>query len=108
MAFSGISIIFLFFCCLFFTLFVILSIYRIIIRHSLIGYCAKGKHKHYAVFIGGGNNMQMLYEEMESSLASIYEIVGYFDIEPNNSFSTQCSYLGNPNDFVDFMSEKQL
>lgn len=30
--------------------------------------------------------MQMLYEEMESSLASIYEIVGYFDIEPNNSF----------------------
>lgn len=43
---------------------------------------------------------------MESSLASIYEIVGYFDIEPNNSFSTQCSYLGNPNDFVDFMSEK--
>ena len=107
MAFSGISIIFpLFFVVYFFTLFVILSIYRIIIRHSLIGYCAKGKHKHYAVFIGGGNNMQMLYEEMESSLASIYEIVGYFDIEPNNSFSTQCSYLGNPNDFVDFMSEK--
>ena len=107
MAFSGISIISpLFFVVYFFTLFVILSIYRIIIRHSLIGYCAKGKHKHYAVFIGGGNNMQMLYEEMESSLASIYEIVGYFDIEPNNSFSTQCSYLGNPNDFVDFMSEK--
>ena len=85
---------------------VILSIYRIIIRHSLIGYCAKGKHKRYAVFIGGGNNMQMLYEEMESSLASIYEIIGYFDIEPNNSFSIQCPYLGNPNDFIDFMSEK--
>lgn len=52
----------------------------------LISYCAKGKHKRYAVFIGGGNNMQMLYEEMESSLASIYEVVGYFDIKPNDVF----------------------
>ena len=85
MAFSGISIISpLFFVLYFFILFVILSIYRIIIRHLLISYCAKGKHKRYAVFIGGGNNMQMLYEEMESSLASIYEVVGYFDIKPND------------------------
>ena len=30
--------------------------------------------------------MQMLYEEMESSLASIYEVVGYFDIKPNETF----------------------
>lgn len=107
MAFSGISIISpLFFVIYFFILFVILSIYRIIIRHSLIGYCAKGKHKSYAVFIGGGNNMQMLYEEMESSLASIYEVVGYFDIEPNEAFSSQCSYLGDPAAFSDFMSGK--
>lgn len=28
----------------------------------------------------------MLYEEMESSLASIYEVVGYFDIAPNATF----------------------
>ncbi len=28
----------------------------------------------------------MLYEEMESSLASIYEVVGYFDIKPNDVF----------------------
>ena len=31
--------------------------------------------------------MQMLYEEMESSLASIYEVVGYFDIKCNDIFS---------------------
>ena len=81
MTFSGISILSpLFFVNYFFILFVVLCIYRIIIRRSLIGYCAKGKHKRCAVFIGGGNNMQMLYEEMESSLASIYEVVGYFDI----------------------------
>ena len=54
MTFSGISIISpLFFVFYFFILFVVLSIYRIIIRHSLISYCAKGKHKRYAVFIGG-------------------------------------------------------
>ncbi len=59
MAFSGISILSpLFFVVYFFILFVFLSIYRIIIRRSLIGYCAKGKHKRYAVFIGGGNNMR--------------------------------------------------
>lgn len=105
MAFSGISIISpLFFVICFFILFVVLSIYRIIIRHVLISYCAKGKHKHYAVFIGGGNNMQMLYEEMESSLASIYEVVGYFDIKPNDALSSQCSYLGSPDSFSDFMS----
>ena len=107
MTFSGISILSpLFFVIYFFILFIILSIYRIIIRHSLIGYCAKGKHKRYAVFIGGGNNMQMLYEEMESSLASIYEVVGYFDIGPNDAFSSQCPYLGSPDGFTDFMSGK--
>ena len=78
---------------IFFTLFVVLSIYRIIIRHSLIAYCAKGKHKRYAVFIGGGNNMQMLYEEMESSLASIYEVVGYFDIKHNETFFISNVYI---------------
>ena len=105
MTFSGISIISpLFFVFYFFILFVVLSIYRIIIRHSLISYCAKGKHKRYAVFIGGGNNMQMLYEEMESSLASIYEVVGYFDIGPNDALSSQCPYLGSPDSFADFMS----
>ena len=108
MTFSGISIFSpLFFVIYFFILFVVLSIYRIIIRHSLISYCTKGKHKRYAVFIGGGNNMQMLYEEMESSLASIYEVVGYFDIGPNDALSSQCSYLGNPDSFIDFMSEKK-
>lgn len=107
MAFSGIFIISpLFFVSYFFILFVILSIYRIIIRHSLISYCAKGNHKRYAVFIGGGNNMQMLYEEMESSLASIYEVVGYFDVVPNATLSSKCAYLGNPDSFADFMSGK--
>ena len=108
MAFSGIFIISpLFFVSYFFILFVILSIYRIIIRHSLISYCAKGNHKRYAVFIGGGNNMQMLYEEMESSLASIYEVVGYFDVVPNATLSsTMCLILGNPDSFADFMSGK--
>ena len=76
MTFSGISIYSpLFFVAYFSFLFVILSIYRIIIRHFLIVYCAKGKHRRYAVFIGGGNNMQVLYEEMENSLASsLYEV----------------------------------
>ena len=107
MAFSGIFIISpLFFVSYFFILFVILSIYRIIIRHSLISYCAKGNHKRYAVFIGGGNNMQMLYEEMESSLASIYEVVGYFDVVLNATLSSKCDYLGNPDSFADFMSGK--
>lgn len=48
--------------------------------------------------------MQMLYEEMESSLASIYEVVGYFDIKHNETFSSQCLYLGSPESFADFMS----
>ena len=105
MTFSGITILsLLFFVIYFFILFVVLSIYHIIIRHSLIGYCAKGKHKRYAVFIGGGNNIQMLYEEMVSSLASIYEVIGYFDIKPNDAFSSQCPYLGSPDGFSDFMS----
>ena len=101
MTFSGISIYSpLFFVAYFAFLFVILSIYRIIIRELLIAYCAKGKHRRYAVLIGGGNNMQVLYEEMENSLASsLYEVVGYFDIKPNDALSSQCSYLGNPDGF---------
>mgnify|MGYP002244703755 FL=1 len=107
MAFSGISIISpLFFIIYFFILFVVLIVYRIIIRRLLIDYCAKGKHKSYAVFIGGGDNMHTLYEEMESSLAAIYEVVGYFDVTPNETFSSKCRYLGNPDNFADFMSGK--
>ena len=107
MAFSGISIISpLFFIIYFFILFVVLSGYRIIIRRLLIDYRAKGKHKSYAVFIGGGDNMHTLYEEMESSLAAIYEVVGYFDVTPNETFSSKCRYLGNPDNFADFMSGK--
>lgn len=107
MAFSGISIISpLFFVFYFFILFVVLSTYRVIIRHLLIDYCAKGNHKRYAVFIGGGNNIQMLYEEMNSSPVSIYEVIGYFDIEPNEALSSQCSYLGKPDNFAQFMTEK--
>ena len=45
-----------------------------------------------------------LFEEMESSLASIYEVVGYFDIKPNDVFSSQCSYCGSPDGFSEFMS----
>ena len=48
----------------------------------------------------------MLYEEMENSLASIYEVVGYFDIEPNDTLSAQLPYLGNPDGFTNFMFEK--
>ena len=50
--------------------------------------------------------MRTLYEEMESSLAAIYEVVGYFDVTPNDTFSSQCRYLGNPDNFADFMSGK--
>lgn len=50
--------------------------------------------------------MHTLYEEMESSLAAIYEVVGYFDVTPNDTFSSQCRYLGNPDNFADFMSGK--
>ena len=49
--------------------------------------------------------MQVLYEEMENFLASsLYEVVGYFDIKPNDALSSQCAYLGNPDGFSDFMS----
>ena len=51
--------------------------------------------------------MQMLYEEMESSLASIYEVVGYFDIKPIDVFSSQCSYCGSPDGFSEFCPDTQ-
>jgi putative colanic acid biosynthesis UDP-glucose lipid carrier transferase len=105
MTLGGITIISLpFFIAYFCILFVVLSIYRIIIRHQLIDYCAKRKHKHRVVFVGSGDNMQMLLGEMDSSLASIYEVAGYLDIVPNPDFSSKCSYLGNPDGLADFLS----
>lgn len=104
MTLGGITIISLtFFIFYFCTLFFILSIYHIIIRHILISYCTKGKHKRRVVFVGSGNNMEMLYREMDSSIASIYEVVGYFDINPNFDFSLKCPYLGSPDGLTDFL-----
>ncbi len=63
MTFSGISIYSPFFFVAYFSFLFgylkYLSHYHPSFSDSL---CAKGKHRRYAVFIGGGNNMQVLYE----------------------------------------------
>ena len=44
------------------------------------------------------------YPQAEMCIRDRYEVVGYFDIKPNDALSSQCSYLGNPDGFSDFMS----
>ena len=97
----------LFFFVYFCFLFIALSLYRIIIRHSLIKYCQQGKHKRYSVFVGSGDNMQMLYEEMTHNQASIYHVCGYFDSEPNPNFPSACPYLGTADELANFLHERE-
>ena len=80
MTFSGISIYSpLFFVAYFSFLFVILSIYRIIIRHFLIVYCAKGKHmvRLFDVHVGEFDGIVLRNVDLDIAAAAELEVLAF-------------------------------
>ena len=78
--------------------FVCISIYRIIVRKMLVAWRRKPANKHNVVFVGSNNNARVMYKEMTETDTFGYNVLGYFDHQPNEIFSEKCKYLGTPQD----------
>lgn len=78
--------------------FVCISIYRIIVRKMLVAWRRKPANKRNVVFVGSNNNARVMYEEMTENNALGYNVLGYFDHQPNEMFKDKCLYLGTPQD----------
>ena len=74
--------------------FVCISIYRIIVRKILVAWRRKPANKRNVVFVGSNNNARGMYKEMTENDALGYNVLGYFDHQPNEMFKDKCLYLG--------------
>lgn len=83
----------LFLCYFLFTTIVVIAIR--LLFYSFIRLCRKrGKNSCNVLLMGSQTNIRELYEEMTCSLSAGYHVLGYFDTEPNPTFSKECPYLG--------------
>ncbi len=81
--------------------FFMLSLYRVVFQFILKGLRSRGKHKCTVVFVGSTRNMQELYDEMMLNTTTGYDVLGYFDNEPNPNFAA--NYLGNCDTVNDYL-----
>lgn len=55
------------------------------------------------VFIGASKNNMEMYEAMKNSVGGGFAAVGYFDDALNPEMPAECSYLGSPDDVIDYL-----
>ncbi len=85
-----------------FTLLFLLSAYRLIYKAILRRLRKNGRHSCKVLFVGSTENMSELYEEMAFDLETGYDVVGYFDVEPNPEFPAK--YLGRCEEVNSYIS----
>ena len=65
-----------------------------------------GRNSLSCVFIGSGKNIQELQEEMKEPTLG-YRMCGYFDFEPNEKLSEELTYLGTPEQAVEWLKKNK-
>ena len=93
-----------FFIYYFILLTICLTIYRLFFRYCIQLYRSRGGNFRTVLYVGSTENMTELYHEMTSDKTSGYRVLGYFDTTPNAKFPASCTYLGKPEEVVDFLS----
>lgn len=94
--------------CLFFLLwlFVLSSVYRLIIRYIVKWWRKNDKHIRHAVIVGGTTSNYILYHELVGVEYLGYKVEGYFNDEPNSLFEqANCTYLGKPEAIIGYLKE---
>lgn len=84
---------------------VVISIIRICIRHIVCYYRSSGKYITKVVFLGSYENNIALYKEMVETPTLGFQVVGYFDDEPNPRMPAGCKYLGTPSEAIEYMKQ---
>lgn len=86
-------------------LIIVIVIYRLTSRHFLELYRRKGGNVRKVVLVGSHENMQELYHAMTDDPTSGYRVLGYFEDFPSNQYPQDVSYLGQPNEVIDFLEK---
>ncbi|NPD90867.1 undecaprenyl-phosphate glucose phosphotransferase [Xylanibacter muris] len=81
------------------------TIYRMIIRYSVRIYRSRAVNRTNAILVGSTVNNMELYREMTEVSYYGYNVLGYFDYEPNPDFPEKCPYLGTPDDVIGYLKE---
>lgn len=92
-----------FFVYYFLLLTVCLIFYRLFFRFSIQFYRSRGGNFRTVLYMGSTENIAELYHEMTSDTTSGYRVLGYFDTAPNAKFPASCTYLGTPDNALDYL-----
>lgn len=87
------------------TIFVCISIFRIIVRQFVIFYRSREKRLRKVVLVGSYENNEAIFGEMTETPTLGYRVLGYFDNTPNPNFPKKCPYLGKPDEVIDYLEK---
>lgn len=93
-----------FFIYYFILLAVCLIIYRLFLRYGIQFYRCHGGNFRTVLYLGSTENIAELYYEMASDKTSGYRVLGYFETAPNAKFPVSCTYLGKPEEVIEYLS----
>lgn len=87
------------------TLFILISTFRLLFRALIKKIRTNGRNLHHVILVGSTENNQELYHELADDPSTGYRVHGYFDFEPNPRFPKECTYLGTPDQVIQYLGE---
>ena len=83
---------------------VLITLWRYALRAFIRFARSRGRNLHSVVFLGAGDNVVELYEEMRNPFYG-YRVQGYFNAEPVGTLPEGLKYLGTVADAVPYMQQ---
>lgn len=97
-----------FFVYYFILLFLCITFYRLLFRFCIQLYRSRGGNFRTVLYLGSTENIAELYHEMTSDATTGYRVLGYFDTTPNAKFPASCTYLGKPEQAIDYLTKNKV
>lgn len=83
--------------------FLAISVWRLLFRALVKEYRRHGGNMKRTVLVGSTSNNRELFHELTDDPSTGYNVLGYFDEEPNPKFP-ECTYLGKPDEVMRWLS----
>lgn len=87
--------------------FLLIFIYRLILRKTIQHYRSLGRNLRHCVIVGSSSNCVELYHELTDESGSGYRVSGYFAETPSEDFPSECHYLGTPDNTISWLKQNQ-
>ncbi len=81
----------------------ILLAFRLGVRFLIKRIRLRGKDRKAVVLAGSSKVCVQLYYELTSEMWAGYDVIGYFDNQPQPAFPDACPFLGTPQDIIGYL-----